>query len=131
MVNNNSSYTQLGFAFVPQKDFYYVNNDIDAFFLFLFLLQKDFDICLRPFFVFFFTSTKGFWYLSRASFWNFSLCFWQWLFVIFLYLEKEIIKKYFYSDSIINFLRQMFRHQNFLHQNLLYQNHHKNVLYHQ
>ena len=42
MVNNNFSYTQPAFAFVPQKDSYYVNDDTDGFFLFL--LQKDFDI---------------------------------------------------------------------------------------
>ena len=42
MLNNNFSYTQFAFAFVPQKDFYYIHNDTDAFFLFL--LKKDFDI---------------------------------------------------------------------------------------
>ena len=42
VLNNNFSYTQLVFAFVPQKDSYYVHDDTDAFFLFL--LQKGLDI---------------------------------------------------------------------------------------
>ena len=33
--NNNFSYTQLASAFVPQKDFYYVHDNTDAFSLFL------------------------------------------------------------------------------------------------
>ena len=47
VLNNNFSYTELPFAFVLQKDSYYVQDDTDAFFLFL--LQKDFDICRGPF----------------------------------------------------------------------------------
>ena len=35
VVNNNFSYTLLAPAFVPQKDFYYIHNDTDTFFLFL------------------------------------------------------------------------------------------------
>ena len=42
MLNNNFSYTHLAFAFVLQKDSYYVHDDTNAFFLFL--IQKDFDI---------------------------------------------------------------------------------------
>ena len=61
VLNNNFLYTQLSLAFVPQKDSSNIQDDIDAFFLFLlqndlyiahkhigafcvFLLQKDFDI---------------------------------------------------------------------------------------
>ena len=49
VLNNNFSYTQLYFAFVPQKYSYFVHDDTDAFFLFP--CQKDFDICLKPFFI--------------------------------------------------------------------------------
>ena len=42
VLNNNLSYAQHSFAFVAQKDFYYVHKYTDTFFLFL--LQKDFDI---------------------------------------------------------------------------------------
>ena len=34
MLNNNFSYTQLTSAFVPQKDYHYVHDDSDVFFLF-------------------------------------------------------------------------------------------------
>ena len=47
VLSNNFSYTLLTFSFVPQKGFYDVRDDTDAFFLCL--LQKDFDICLGPF----------------------------------------------------------------------------------
>ena len=48
---NSFSYTQLAFAFVLQKDSYYVHDDTDAFLISL--LQKDFDIYLETFFVLF------------------------------------------------------------------------------
>ena len=42
VLNNNFSDTQLAFAYVPQKDYYYLQDNTDAFFLFL--LQKIFDV---------------------------------------------------------------------------------------
>ena len=36
LLNNNLSYTQLTFAFVPQKDFYYVDDDTDFFLVFFY-----------------------------------------------------------------------------------------------
>ena len=47
VLNNNIWYTQLSFVFLFQIDFY---------------------ICLKRFFVFFFSSSERFWNLSRASF---------------------------------------------------------------
>ena len=32
---NNFFYTQLASVFIPRKDFYYIHDDADAFFLFL------------------------------------------------------------------------------------------------
>ena len=55
VLSNNFSKTQLAFAFVSQKNSYYVHDDTVAFLLFI--LQKDFNICHKPFFspfVFFF-----------------------------------------------------------------------------
>ena len=51
-LNNNFSYTQISFDFLLQKDFYSDPDDTST--LFLYLLQKDFCICLWPFFAFFF-----------------------------------------------------------------------------
>ena len=34
VLNNNFSCTQFDIAFIPQRDFYYVHNDTDVFFLF-------------------------------------------------------------------------------------------------
>ena len=62
----NFFYTQLASAFVPQKDFYYIHNDTDTFFLFL--LQKD-AVLFRDF-----------------------LCVFDNIYVSFLYIEKRIVK---------------------------------------
>ena len=63
--NNNVSYTQLSSVFFfLQKDSYFDHDDTDVFFLFL--LQKDFYICLGPFWSFSFYSSERFWYLSLA-----------------------------------------------------------------
>ena len=54
VLNDNLSYTQLSFLFLPQKDSYFHHDSYfhtDTFFLFP--LQKNFDICLGPFFTFF------------------------------------------------------------------------------
>ena len=50
VVNDNFSYTQLAFAFAPQRNSSYSHDGNDIFFLFL--LQKDFNISLGPFFTF-------------------------------------------------------------------------------
>ena len=59
VLNNNFSYTRFSLSFVPRKDFYYVPDDTDVFFHFLF--QKDFYICLERFFYLFsFSSSERF-----------------------------------------------------------------------
>ena len=86
VLNNNFFYTQLAFAFVPQKDSYYAfflfllqqNFDIDPFFAFcFFLLQKDFDIfhvLLFGFFLYVFDNS------------HFLI-----IFISFLFMEKNIL----------------------------------------
>ena len=130
-VNNSSSYNQIGFVVVPQKDSCYVLNDIDAFFLFLFLLQKDFDFCIKPFFVFFLFLLQKYFDIFHVLLFRAFLCVSDNSYLPFLLYRKKNYKKYFYSHSIINFLHQIFLHQNFFCQSLLYQNHHKNFLYQQ
>ena len=43
MPNNNFSYAQSVFAILPQKDFYYIQDDTETFYLFL--LETYFDTC--------------------------------------------------------------------------------------
>ena len=43
MPNNNFSYAQPVFAILPQKDFYYIQDDTETFYLFL--LETYFDTC--------------------------------------------------------------------------------------
>ena len=76
---------QLASGFVSQKNSCNVHDDTDAFFLFL--LQKDFDIFLGPFFVFFLF--LRFWYLSRAFFGAF-LCNSDHSYLSFLYIEIKM-----------------------------------------
>ena len=78
MLDNNLSYTQLGFAFVFRKDSCYFHNATDTFFLFL--LQKDFDI---------------FHVLLFEAF----LCVFDNSYLPFLYIEKNLIKRYFIGFS--------------------------------
>ena len=101
MLNDNFSYTQLAFAFFPQKDSSYSH---DGNYVFFFLLQKDFNICLGPFFIFFFLFQKEFdifrMLLSKLLFLFFiivSCHFWHIekknIFLnIFLYGEISIVK---------------------------------------
>ena len=93
VLNNNFSYTQLSFFFILQKGSYYVHNDADDTDV-VFFFRKILISAWSLFFPFFsLSSSERFWYLSRASFRNFSLCFWQYLFTIFMY--KNNIKNIF------------------------------------
>ena len=80
MLNNNFSYTQLAFDYVPQKDSHYVNEDSEAYFLFL--LQKDFHVLLFEAFPCVFNNS----YLP------------------FLCTEKKFIQKSFYLVFLLSFL---------------------------
>ena len=66
-----------------------------------------------------FSHSGTFWYLSCASFRSFSLCFWEYLFTIFIYRKKHSWKNIFIFFFIyilhLIFLHQILLHQNFLH----------------
>ena len=68
VLNNNFSDTQLAFAYVPQKDSYYLHDNTDAFFLFL--LQKIFDV---------------FWVLLFEAF----FCIFNNIYLSFSYIDKK------------------------------------------
>ena len=91
VLSNNFSKTQLDFAFVSQKNSYYIHDDTVAFLLFI--LQKDFDICHKPFFhLLSFSSSERFSYLLRASFRSFSFVFLILVCCHFYKYRKQIYK---------------------------------------
>ena len=85
---------------INSKDIFYVlsNNFSYNQLFFLFLLQKDFGICLRPFFAFFLL-LKDFDIFLHASFQSFSFVFDN-IYLPFLYTEKKNIKNIFISFFI-------------------------------
>ena len=97
VLNNNFSYTQLSFVFLPRKDYYFDHDDTEVFFFFFF--RKILLSFIRLFFFF----------------------FWSYLFTTFMYIQKNI--KIFLLVILVffNFLHQNFFHQNFLRQNFICQ----------
>ena len=99
---------------------YYVHDDTDAFFLFL--LQKDFDICLGPFFAFcLFLLQKDF-DIFRVPLFEAFLCFFDNSYLSFLYIEKnykKIIYWFFCMSCYVSYMSIF----NFL----LYQNQKKSL----
>ena len=86
MLNNNFSCTKLSLLFLLQKDSYYIHDDTDTF---LFVLQKDFGICLGPFSAFFiFLLWKDFNIFHMPLFEAF-LCVYDNIYLPFLYIEKK------------------------------------------
>ena len=126
MLNNNFSYTQLTFLFFFRKICITFTMILT---LFPFSLQKDFDICLNPFFAFFFFFFRKV-LISFTYF--FSKLFFAFLIIVSCYFYIERKKKlkifcYMLSNSLtiqvfFYFLHQDFLRQNFLHQNSLHQN---------
>ena len=85
-LNKNFFYTQLAFAFVPQKDSYYTFS----------IVQLNFDIFLRLFFAFcLFLFQKDFDIIRQLLFRAF-LCVFNNSYLSFLYIEKDIYKKCFF-----------------------------------
>ena len=110
-LNNYFWYTQLSFAFLLKKDFYFDLNDIDALYLFLLhkvfflfraffftflllLLQKDFGtlplLCFEAFFMF--------WYLLTIFIYVYKNNYKKFLIVInHFYIYTKNYKKYFFK----------------------------------
>ena len=98
MLNNNFSYTQLSFFVIIQKDSYYVHDDTEPFFLFLFL--KDFGICLEPLFIFFF-------FVGKILI-TFTCLFSKRFFVFLIYSYFSYISSFLISFIRIFFIRVFF-----------------------
>ena len=85
---------------INSKDIFYVlsNNFSYTQLFFLFLLQKDFGICLRPFFCLF-SSSERLIFFCMLLFKAF-LCVFDNIYLPFLYTEKKNIKNIFISFFI-------------------------------
>ena len=99
MLNNNFSYIQLSFIFLPQKDSYSDLDDIDTIGTIDNiddiddLLQKEFYTCCKPFFVFFlFLLQKGFGTFPVLLLEAF-LCFFLIIFINHFYISTQKIMK--------------------------------------
>ena len=106
--NNNFSYTQqLSFAFLLQKDSCYAHDDTDVFVFFP--SSERFWYLSQTFFCLFFPSLEIFWYLLRDFCQSFSLCFFFYLYIIFIhnfYIYQKNIKVF--SIVIVIFIYKNF-----------------------
>ena len=69
---------------------------------FLSVLQKNFDVCLKPFFTFFLFLPQKYFDIFHVRLFEAFLCFFYDTYLPFLYIEKKSYKKVFFYLSFMN-----------------------------